>query len=103
MARCAAAALHRTPASLLADLLGSLVPQITHFYETVATRTPVLLENDDMTYEFLRFERGDESKTASTEASYAVPSDYQADGSCERVARDVGFPYIHLLHTFVRF
>ena len=77
--------------------------QVTHFYETVATRTPVLLENDDMTYEFLRFERGDESETASLEATYAVPREYQHEGSCERVAQDVGFPYIHLLHTFVRF
>ena len=69
----------------------------------MATRTPVLLENDDMTYEFLRFERAGESKTASVEGTYAVPSEYQDEGSCERVAQDVGFPYIHLLHTFVRF
>jgi hypothetical protein len=31
-----------------------------HFYETVGTRIPVLLENDDMMYEFLEFERGGE-------------------------------------------
>ena len=81
----------------------ALPPQVTHFYETVGKRRPVLLENDDMTYEFLRFERGDEAKAASREDTYAVPAEYQADGTCERVAQDVGFPYIHLLHTFVRF
>ena len=56
-----------------------------------------------MTYEFLRFERGEQSQTASIEATYDVPREYQNEGSCERVAQDVGFPYIHLLHTFVRF
>ena len=75
--------------------------QVTHFYETEGTRTPVLLENDDMTYEFLSFERGGDSTKAALDETYAVPPEFGSD--CERVAQDVGFPYIHLLHTFVRF
>ena len=75
--------------------------QVTHFYETEGTRIPVLLENDDMTYEFLSFERGGDSTKAALDETYAVPPEFGSD--CERVAQDVGFPYIHLLHTFVRF
>ena len=38
---------------------------------------------------------------AALDETYAVPPEFGSD--CERVAQDVGFPYIHLLHTFVRF
>ena len=69
--------------------------------QTEGTRIPVLLENDDMTYEFLSFERGGDSTKAALDETYAVPPEFGSD--CERVAQDVGFPYIHLLHTFVRF
>ena len=71
-----------------------------HFYDTVGTRVPVWLETDDMTYEFVSFKRGGSS---AKEATYSLPSEYKSEGKCERVAQDVGFPYIHLLHTFVRF
>ena len=71
-----------------------------HFYETVGTRVPVLLENDDMIYDFMSFARGGDSAKEST---YEVPSQYKGERKCERVAQDVGFPYIHLVHTFIRF
>lgn len=72
-----------------------------HFYETVGSRLPVLLENDDMIYEFKKFNRKGKAAKAS---SYELPKEWQPkSGACERVPQDVGFPYIHLLHTYVRF
>ena len=50
---------------------------------------------------YLSFERGGDSTKAALDETYAVPPEFGSD--CERVAQDVGFPYIHLLHTFVRF
>ena len=40
---------------------------------------------------------------SSKDKTYQVPAEYRSEATCERVAQDVGFPYIHLLHTYVRF
>ena len=64
--------------------------QITHFTNGGHAHASAP-GNDDMTYEFLRFNRGDESETASVEDTYAVPSEYQTEGSGERVARTWDF------------
>ena len=78
----------------------SAVLQTMHFYETAGSHIPVLLENDDMIYEFKDFAWGGKAKKEKT---YALPKEWRKSDSCERVAQDVGFLYIHLLHTYVRF
>ena len=58
-----------------------------------------------MTYDFYRFEVGAPSeglfRMASSSSSAVFGTNTAlAIGDCERVVQDMGFPYIHFMHTY---
>jgi len=73
--------------------------------EAVEATLPERQTTPLMTYDFYRFELGapeeEQFKMAASTSStiFAGPSKLEI-GDCERVVQDMGFPYIHFMHTY---
>lgn len=73
--------------------------------EAVEQTEPERVTTPLMTYDLTRFEAGapDESlfrmESSSTSSIFASDAPLKVD-ECERVVQDMGFPYIHFLHTY---
>ena len=73
--------------------------------EAVEATSPVRITTPLMTYDFYRFESGPPPEEAfrmkaSTESPIFATSTQLAVDECERVVQDMGFPYIHFMHTY---
>jgi len=73
--------------------------------EAVEETSPVRTTTPLMTYDFYQFEAGAPPEeafrvAASSESAVFATSAKLAIGECERVAQDMGFPYIHFMHTY---
>ena len=73
--------------------------------EAVDQRSPQWETTPLMTYDFFKFEPGAPAedafrmKASSTAPIFATDASL-AIGACERVVQDMGFPYIHFMHTY---
>ena len=73
--------------------------------EAVDQRSPAWETTPLMTYDFFKFEPGAPAedafrmKASSTAPIFATDASL-AIGACERVVQDMGFPYIHFMHTY---
>ena len=74
--------------------------------EAVDQRSPQWETTPLMTYDFFKFEPGAPAedafrmKASSTAPIFATDASL-AIGACERVVQDMGFPYIHFMHTYM--
>jgi len=73
--------------------------------EAVESHMPTRKASALMTYDVYQFEAGPPNEdvfkmAASSSASIFSDQSPLAIGECERVVQDMGFPYIHFLHTY---
>eukprot|EP00741_Cyanophora_paradoxa_P016044 tig00000042_g15489.t1 len=67
------------------------------YYETTGpSPQPVLIHTDGMDYDILEFKAG-----PIEDSIYQFPTDLRP--KCTKVPNHVGFPYVHLLYTYLRF
>ena len=89
--------------------------ETVEYFEASDTRAPLRLTTEAteptrkvvplMTYDFYHFEPGappeDAFKMKASTTSPVFASSASLDvGECERVVQDMGFPYIHFMHTY---
>ena len=92
--------------------------ETVEYFEAVDDRTPLRLTTEAveatvptrkttplMTYDFYRFEVGPPDEAVFRMASSAVSPIFSGQttlniAECERVVQDMGFPYIHFMHTY---
>ena len=73
--------------------------------EAVESTSPVRVTTPLMTYDFYQFELGPppedafRMKASTTAPIFATTAQLTVD-ECERVVQDMGFPYIHFMHTY---